>query len=77
MLLIKSSGGQENANIRYFTKNGYAKRFRTPKGLAKFYNGIEEDSRELIKMKNKLNKTDNRLAMKKIYELAIKTLREK
>lgn len=77
MLLIKSSGGQENANIKFFTKNGYAKRFRTPKGLAKFYKGIEEDSRELIKMKNKLNKTDNRLAMKKIYELAIKTLREK
>lgn len=77
MLLIKSSGGQENANVRYFTKNGFAKRFRTPRGLAKFYLSINAESRELLKMNKKLNKTDNHLAMKKIYELINKTLREK
>ena len=77
MLLIKSSGGQENANIKYFTRKGFAKRFRTPKGLARFYKNIDINSRELARMKNKLSKTDNHLAMKKIYELIIKTLREK
>ena len=77
MLLIKSSGGQENANIKYFTRKGFAKRFRTPKGLARFYKNININSRELARMKNKLSKTDNHLAMKKIYELIIKTLREK
>lgn len=77
MLLIKSSGGQENANVKYFTRKGFAKRFRTPRGLAKFYDNIELNSRELAKMKNKLSKTDNRLAMKKIYDLVIETLNEK
>ncbi len=77
MLLIKSSGGQENANIKYFTRKGFAKRFRTPRGLVRFYKNIDKDNRELIRMKNKLSKTDNHLAMKKIYELSLKTLREK
>lgn len=77
MLLIKSSGGQENANVRFFTKNGFAKRFRTPQGLAKFYKHLNKGCKELGKMQNKLDKTDSHLAMKKIYELIIKTLREK
>lgn len=77
MLLIKSSGGQENANVKFFTRNGLAKRFKTPRSLAKYYLNISHNDRDLLKMRNKLSKADNRQAMKKIYELAVKTMREK
>lgn len=77
MLLIKSSGGQENANVKYFTRKGFAKKFRTPRGLLRFYKNLTNGSKELEKMKNKLSKTDNQSSMKKIYELVVKTLKEK
>lgn len=76
MLLIKSSGGQEEANIKYFTKNGYAKMFRTPRRLAKYFKNIDKDNKDLNKMHAKLSKTDNRGAIEKIYELTIKCLKE-
>lgn len=75
MLLIKSSGGQENANIKHFCKKGYSKWFRTPRKLAKFYSKIE-NNKELLKMQQKLEKSDNTKSMKKIHELVLKTLKE-
>ena len=76
MLLIKSSGGQEDANVKYFTKKGYAKKFKSPRKLARYYKNIETDDKDLIKMKRNLSKTDSREAMKKIYELTIKCIKE-
>lgn len=75
MLLIKSSGGQENYNIKYFTWKGYARRFRTPLRLAKYFKKLENNTKDIDRMKKRLNKDDSQNSMKKIYELCMNTIK--
>ncbi|MBQ9834299.1 MAG: hypothetical protein IJO33_03815 [Bacilli bacterium] len=70
MLLIKSSGGQENYNISYFVKKGYARIFKTPRAIYKYFNNLERNYADIERMKNKLSKSDNKDAMKNLYDLA-------
>lgn len=70
MLLIKSSGGQENDNVSYFVRKGYARIFKTPRRLYKYFNNLDKNKNDINKMKTNLSKSDNKDAMKKLYDLA-------
>ena len=75
MLFIKSSGGQENYNINYFVKKGYAKSFKKAYKLRRYFKKLSRNINDINKMKNKLEKTDNTKAMKELYKFANNLLR--
>ena len=64
-----ASGGQEIANYKFFTKNGYGLRFRTSCGLAREVKNIVNNPKILEKMASSMAKGDNHDAMKKLYLL--------
>lgn len=74
MLLIRSSGGQENGNVKYFVKKEYGKKFNFPWTFANFVARVVNNPKTLNKMNNALNKMNNQDAMESIYKLAIKLL---
>ena len=74
MLFIKSSGGQENYNIKYFTKSGFAKYFKSPKKIYKYFSNLEVNLVDIRKMYNNLSKVDNTKAMKQLYDFVIELL---
>ena len=67
--MINSSGGQEVANYKYFTKNGYGRRFRTSWGLNNFVKDIVNNPKILTKMQKNMAKNHNEQAIQKLYEL--------
>lgn len=69
ILMINSSGGQEVANYKYFTKNGYGRRFRTSWGLNNFVKDIVNNPKILTKMQKNMAKNHNEQAIQKLYEL--------
>lgn len=71
MLMLRSSGGQENGNVKYLVKNGYGKMFRFPITFVNFITRIVSNPKTLDKMKKELSKMNNNDAMDKIYKLAI------
>ena len=75
MLFIKSSGGQENYNIDYFVKKGYARFFKNQRKLCKYLKRESKNMLDINKMRNKLENTDNTKAMKELYDFAKSLLR--
>ena len=69
IMMINASGGQEIANYKFFTKNGYGKRFRTSFGLTREIKNIVNNPSILKKMQNNMAKNDNKDAMAKLYKL--------
>lgn len=69
IMMINASGGQEIANYKFFTKNGYGLRFRTSFGLAREVKNIVNNPKILEKMASSMAKGDNHDAMKKLYLL--------
>ena len=74
MIMLRSSGGQENANIKYLVKKGYGKMFKFPFTCVSFISKIAKDPSALIKMNKELSRMNNKEAMDKIYRLSIKVL---
>ena len=74
MLFIKSSGGQENDNINYFTKRGYARFFKSPRKLYKYFNKINRNILDINRMYRNLSKADNTKSMKNLYALSKEVL---
>lgn len=75
ILMINASGGQEIANYKYFTKNGYGKRFRTSFGLTNGVKHLVTNPKVLKNMQNNMAKNDNRDAMDKLYILCTDLLK--
>lgn len=75
ILMINASGGQEIANYKYFTKNGYGKRFRTSFGLTNEVKHLVNNPKVLKNMQNNMAKNDNRDAMDKLYILCTDLLK--
>lgn len=75
MIFIKSSGGQENYNIDYFVKKGYARFFKNQRKLCKYLKRESKNMLDINKMRNKLENTDNTKAMKELYDFAKSLLR--
>ena len=73
--MINASGGQEIANYKYFTKNGYGKRFRTSFGLTNEIKCLVNNPKVLKNMQNNMAKNDNRDAMNKLYILCTDLLK--
>lgn len=69
ILMINASGGQEIANYKFFTKNGYGKRFRTSFGLTNEVKNLVNNPKTLKNMQDNMAKNDNRNAMSKLYVL--------
>ena len=69
ILMINASGGQEIANYKFFTKNGYGKRFRTSFGLTNEVKNLVNNPKILKNMQDNMAKNDNRDAMSKLYVL--------
>ena len=69
-IMINSSGGQEKANMKYFVKNGYGKKFSFPFTFIKYLNKVSKNPDILSEMQNNLNKNTNNEAMKKLFDLA-------
>ena len=69
IMMINASGGQEIANYKFFTKNGYGMRFRTSFGLTRGVKNIVNNPESLKKMALNMAKGDNHDAMAKLYEL--------
>lgn len=69
IMMINASGGQEIANYKFFTKNGYGIRFRTSFGLTRGVKNIVNNPESLKKMALNMAKGDNHDAMAKLYEL--------
>ena len=76
ILMINCSGGQEVANYKYFERNGYGKRFRMPHSLIRYMKEISKHPQLIEKMKKNMEKSKNDKAMEKLYEIAIKALKE-
>lgn len=76
ILMINSSGGQEIANYKYFSKNNYGKRFRTSFGLLYFVKEIINNPRILKNMEKEMQKNHNDEAIKKLYDLCISLLKD-
>jgi processive 1,2-diacylglycerol beta-glucosyltransferase len=76
ILMINSSGGQEVANYKYFSNNGYGKRFRTPWGLNHFVSEINSHPEIIIKMQKNMQKNHNDEAMAKLYSLCKELLQK-
>ena len=74
ILMLRSSGGQENGNIKYVVDNGYGKMFRFPATLANYINKIVSNPQILDKAKKELNKMNNKDSMERIYNLAMRLL---
>ncbi len=74
MLMLRSSGGQENGNVKYFVQKGYGKIFRYPWTLINYISKIVGNHKYLNKMQSALNKMNNQDAMDKIYKLAMNVL---
>ena len=74
--MINSSGGQEIANYKYFSKNNYGKRFRTSFGLLYFVKEIINNPRILKNMEKEMQKNHNDEAIKKLYDLCISLLKD-
>ena len=69
IMMINASGGQEIANYKFFTKNGYGKRFRTSFGLTREIKNIVNNPIILKNMQGNMAKNDNKDAMAKLYAL--------
>ncbi len=69
VMMINASGGQEIANYKFFTKNGYGKRFRTSFGLTREIKNIVNNPIILKNMQGNMAKNDNKDAMAKLYAL--------
>lgn len=69
IMMINASGGQEIANYKFFTKNGYGKRFRTSFGLTREIKNIVNNPIILKNMRGNMAKNDNKDAMAKLYAL--------
>lgn len=69
IMMINASGGQEIANYKFFTKNGYGMRFRTSFGLTRGVKNIVNNPESLKKMALNMANGDNHDAMAKLYEL--------
>lgn len=69
IMMINASGGQEIANYKFFTKNGYGIRFRTSFGLTRGVKNIVNNPESLKKMALNMANGDNHDAMAKLYEL--------
>jgi len=74
MLMLRSSGGQENDNVKYLVHKGYGKMFRFPFTCVNYISKIANNPKTLNKMKKELNKMNNQDAMDKIYKLSMKLL---
>lgn len=74
MLMLRSSGGQENGNIKYVVENGYGKMFRFPATLANYIEKVCYKPEILNKMKKQLSRMNNTDSMEKIYNLAMRLL---
>lgn len=77
IMMINASGGQEIANYKFFTKNGYGKRFRTSFGLAQEIKNIVNNPKVLLAMQSNMAKNDNKDAMAKLYKLCADLLNKK
>ena len=75
MLFIKGNGGQENINASYFTKSGYARLFKSPLRIYKYFQKLDKNLSDIKRMENNLSKADNTKAMKKLYDFALKLLK--
>ena len=75
MLFIKSSGGQENYNIKYFTKSGYARFFKSPKKLYKYMIRLDRNISDIKRLYKNLSKADNTKAMKNLYTFSKELLK--
>ena len=69
-VLITSSGGQEDANHRFFTKNGYGRRFKTVYSFARFLRELEENDTLLDEMRNNILNNKSEKAMEELYKIA-------
>ncbi len=76
VIMINSSGGQEIANYKYFVKNGYGRRFRTPFTFNRYMREISENPSIIAQMQNNMANNDNNHAMEKLYKLATNILKE-
>ncbi|MBQ6687585.1 MAG: hypothetical protein IJN03_03585 [Bacilli bacterium] len=74
MIMLRSSGGQENGNIKYVAKKGYGKMFRFPFTCVNYIVKVVKNPSNLKQMEKNLNRMNNQDAMDQIYKLAIKLL---
>ena len=70
MLFIKSSGGQENYNIKYFTRSGYARFFKSPKKLYKYMSRLDRNIVDIKRLYKNLSKADSTKSMKNLYNFS-------
>lgn len=75
IIMINCSGGQEIANYKYFTKNGYGRHFKTSYMFNKFMRQISANPKIIDDMKKNMSKNKNDQAMEKLYKIAIKCLK--
>ncbi len=74
ILMINCSGGQEVANYKYFVRNGYGKRFRTPFTFYKYMEHLSNHPEEIERMQKNMEKSKSNKAMEKLYKIATEIL---
>lgn len=75
IIMINCSGGQEVANYKYFERNGYGKRFKTPLFFKNYFKKISDNPSIIGEMQENMAKNTNNEAMKKLYEIAMDNLK--
>lgn len=76
MILINSSGGQENANYKYLVELDYAKRFRTSFFFNRYLKKICREPKIILNKKDNINEKTAKEAMTKLYDLVEKLLKD-
>ncbi|HOP65713.1 MAG TPA: glycosyltransferase [Bacilli bacterium] len=77
MLLINRSGGQEKDNYKYLVRRGFALKANNIFTFTKYLRYLTENDYILDTMKNNILNYENKEAAKKLYNLAIKLLKDK
>ena len=76
MILINSSGGQENANYKYLVEMDYAKRFRTVFFFNHYLKKVCREPKIILNKKDNINEKTAKEAMHKLYDLVEKIIND-
>ena len=74
MMMILSSGGQENYNLRFLEREHYGKYFRNPNSFAKYLKEISDDNNIIKEYHENIKNKSSNTAMEQLFEYVNETI---
>ncbi|MBO4246054.1 MAG: glycosyltransferase [Bacilli bacterium] len=76
MILINSSGGQENANYKYLVELDYAKKFKTVFFFNRYLKKICREPKIILSKRDNINENTAKESMQKLYGLVEEIIKD-